>query len=313
MENKTLKISSTLAKLPTIDYRTLNAFQGDLKELKEVEYRKLKLNLFGDGVIPQNEFFVPIMVWIEPKSKKPYILDGHQRINVIKSCNGEPYELPYIEIPAKNKVEAKKALALVNSQYGRITRDGWDGFMHDVDVDWLRGMTTLEAFTLPPIEGLDMPNIDNALYSGGQMLGGDSGEAREIDSDDYEDEDELSSKYTTKVTAPTYEPKNDKPDVSELYKMTTASRLLSEIKDSEGISQADKEFLILAAQRHIVFDYEKIADYYAHSSKQMQELMERSALVIIDFNQAIELGYIKLKNDIQAITQADDDKKPKHE
>ena len=153
MENKTLKISSALAAFPTIDYRTLNAFQGDLKELKEVEYRKLKLNLFGDGVIPQNEFFVPLMVWVEPKTKKPYILDGHQRINVIKSCNGEPYELPYIPIEAKNKVEAKKKLALVNSQYGRITRDGWDGFMHDVDTDWLRGMTTLEAFTLPPIEG----------------------------------------------------------------------------------------------------------------------------------------------------------------
>ena len=153
MENKTLKISSTLAKLPTIDYRTLNAFQGDLKELKEAEYRKLKLNLFGDGVIPQNEFFVPLMVWIEPKTKKPYILDGHQRVNVIKSCNGEPYELPYLQIDAKNKVEAKKKLALVNSQYGRITRDGWDSFMHDVDVDWVRGMTTLEAFTLPPLEG----------------------------------------------------------------------------------------------------------------------------------------------------------------
>jgi hypothetical protein len=181
MENKTLKISSTLSKLPTIDYRTLNAFQGDLKELKEVEYRKLKLNLFGDGIIPQNEFFVPIMVWFEPKSKKPYILDGHQRINVIKSCNGEPYELPYIPIEAKNKVEAKKKLALVNSQYGRITRDGWDGFMHDVDTDWLRGMTTLEAFTLPPIEGFgkdfepaeienELSNIDSNNNSDNQNI-----------------------------------------------------------------------------------------------------------------------------------------------
>ena len=181
MENKTLKISSALAAFPTIDYRTLNAFQGDLKELKEVEYRKLKLNLFGDGVIPQNEFFVPLMVWVEPKTKKPYILDGHQRINVIKSCNGEPYELPYIPIEAKNKVEAKKKLALVNSQYGRITPDGWDGFMHDVDVDWVRGMTTLEAFTLPPIEGFgkdfepaeienELSNIDSNNNSDNQNI-----------------------------------------------------------------------------------------------------------------------------------------------
>lgn len=181
MENKTLKISSALAAFPTIDYRTLNAFQGDLKELKEVEYRKLKLNLFGDEGIPQNEFFVPLMVWVEPKTKKPYILDGHQRINVIKSCNGEPYELPYIPIEAKNKVEAKKKLALVNSQYGRITRDGWDGFMHDVDTDWLRGMTTLEAFTLPPIEGFgkdfepaeienELSNIDSNNNSDNQNI-----------------------------------------------------------------------------------------------------------------------------------------------
>jgi len=181
MENNKLKISPALSVLPTIDYRTLNAFQGDLKELKEAEYRKLKLNLFGDGVIPQNEFFVPLMVWIEPKTKKPYILDGHQRVNVIKSCNGEPYELPYLQIDAKNKVEAKKKLALVNSQYGRITRDGWDGFMHDVDVDWVRGMTTLEAFTLPPIEGFgkdfepaeienELSNIDSNNNSDNQNI-----------------------------------------------------------------------------------------------------------------------------------------------
>lgn len=157
MEN-TLKISPALSGLPTIDYRSLSDFQGDFKTLSEVEYTKLKLNLFGDGIIPQNEFFVPLMVWIEPKSKKPYILDGHQRINVIKSLNGMPYELPYIEIAAKNKNEAKKKLALVNSQYGKITRDGWDSFMHDVDTDWVRGMTTLEAFTLPPLEGFGLAN-----------------------------------------------------------------------------------------------------------------------------------------------------------
>ncbi len=170
MENNKLKIADALANYPTIDYRTLNAFQGDLKELKEAEYRKLKLNLFGDGVIPQNEFFVPLMVWVEPKTKKPYILDGHQRVNVIKSCNGEPYELPYLQIDAKNKVEAKKKLALVNSQYGRMTREGWDSFMHDVDVDWVRGMTTLEAFTLPPLEGFGKDfepetNADNSLVN----------------------------------------------------------------------------------------------------------------------------------------------------
>ena len=41
------------------------------------------------------------------------------------------------------------------------------------------------------------------------------------------------------------------------------------------------------------------ADYYAHASKEMQELMEDSALVIIDFGKAIEKGYIRLSDEIR--------------
>ena len=37
-------------------------------------------------------------------------------------------------------------------------------------------------------------------------------------------------------------------------------------------------FLKLAASRHIVFYYGKIADYYAKADRDIQELMERSAL-----------------------------------
>ena len=58
-------------------------------------------------------------------------------------------------------------------------------------------------------------------------------------------------------------------------------------------------FLIDAARRHNIFNYEKIADYYSHSSKEMQELMEDSGLVIIDFEKAIQLGYVKLCEDIK--------------
>jgi hypothetical protein len=51
--------------------------------------------------------------------------------------------------------------------------------------------------------------------------------------------------------------------------------------------------------RHNVFNYEKIADYYSHASPEMQALMERSALVIIDFEKAIELGYVRLCDEIR--------------
>ena len=103
--------------------------------------------------------------------------------------------------------------------------------------------------------------------------------------------------YTKKIEAPIYEPRHIKPHILELYDTKKTKRLIIDIKKS-NLPEEEKEFLINAARRHTVFNYEKIADYYAHSGKEMQELMERSALIIIDFERAIELGYIKVCENI---------------
>ena len=105
-------------------------------------------------------------------------------------------------------------------------------------------------------------------------------------------------KYSAKIESPIYEPKNTKPHIIELCDKSKTHRLIKEI-DASSLSYDEKMFLIDAARRHNVFNYEKIADYYAHSSKEMQHLMERSGLVIIDFEDAIEYGYIKLCDDIK--------------
>ena len=59
--------------------------------------------------------------------------------------------------------------------------------------------------------------------------------------------------------------------------------------------------MTLAAYRHTGFNYERIADFYAHSSPEVQKLMDDSALVIIDFQRAIELGYVKLSEEISKL------------
>lgn len=114
--------------------------------------------------------------------------------------------------------------------------------------------------------------------------------------DDIKDESE--KKYSSKIEAPIYEPKNQKPHIIELVDVQKAHRLVREIEVS-NLPLDEKKFLLYAARRHYVFNYEKIADYYAHSSKEMQELMEKSGLVIIDFDKAIQYGYIKLCDDIK--------------
>ena len=112
-----------------------------------------------------------------------------------------------------------------------------------------------------------------------------------------QEETKQEQKYTTKIKAPVYEPKNRKPHVLELVDQYKAKRLIQEIKNST-VTDEEKLFLIEAAKRHNVFNYELIADYYAHATKEMQELMERSALVIIDFEKAIQLGYVQLCKEI---------------
>ena len=105
-------------------------------------------------------------------------------------------------------------------------------------------------------------------------------------------------KYSTKVSSPQYLPNDRKPNVSSLYDYKKYSQLLYEINNS-NVSEEEKNFLRLAATRHIVFDYSLIADYYANSDKEMQELMEHSGLVIIDLDDAIANGYVKLSEKIK--------------
>jgi hypothetical protein len=105
-------------------------------------------------------------------------------------------------------------------------------------------------------------------------------------------------KYSSKIEAPIYEPKNKQPHLLELCDKSKTHRLMKEIEAS-NLPYDEKMFLMDASRRHMVFNYEKIADYYAHATPEMQHLMERSGLVIIDFEKAIQYGYVKLCDEIR--------------
>ena len=103
--------------------------------------------------------------------------------------------------------------------------------------------------------------------------------------------------YTKKIDSPKYEASEEKPNINELVDDTKTKDLIRKIQQSD-LNKKEKDFLIKAAQRHIVFNYAKIADYYANSEKDVQQLMEDSALIIIDFKKAIEQGYVNLNEKI---------------
>lgn len=116
-------------------------------------------------------------------------------------------------------------------------------------------------------------------------------------------EQDQENPYTQKVESPVYEPKGEKPELAELFNTQKTDELVAEIEKAD-VPVDVKAFLTLAAQRHTVFDFGKIAEFYCHSPKSVQELMEKSALVIIDFNKAIENGFVQLSKDIAELYKA---------
>lgn len=115
---------------------------------------------------------------------------------------------------------------------------------------------------------------------------------------------EEEKKYTMKTNIPQYDIKGEQPEISELCDTSKTRELLEKIKQS-NVSEEEKKFLRYGAYRHLCFNYSKIAEYYAQANKEMQELMEDSALVIIDFEDAIAKGYVEMSKQV-ALLRGDD-------
>jgi hypothetical protein len=112
------------------------------------------------------------------------------------------------------------------------------------------------------------------------------------------------SPYTNKTNAPIYEPTGQEHKPKQLYDPTKTQRLLSDIETAD-IPDDVRNFLVSAAHRHTAFNYSKIADYYATAPKEIQSLFEDSALVIIDFEQAIQNGFVKLDASVEEAFKQD--------
>ena len=119
-------------KCDTKDSLPLNALtelQGELKTLSKENAEKLKKQ------IRENGFIVPFFVWRDKDVN--YILDGHQRKDVLlqMEADGEelPSRFPVVYVQSDNEKDAKKKLLAINSQYGKMTEESLFNFMEEVD------------------------------------------------------------------------------------------------------------------------------------------------------------------------------------
>jgi hypothetical protein len=115
--------------------------------------------------------------------------------------------------------------------------------------------------------------------------------------------------YSRKLDPPIYKPTGEKPKIETLANDEKARTLRAEIDAARkaGTIPADvATFLRKAADRHTVFDFHNIAEFYCHAPADVQRLFENSALVIIDFNSAIEKGFVHLTDKLAALVGDDE-------
>ena len=126
-------------------------------------------------------------------------------------------------------------------------------------------------------------------------------DALDTDNKNSENEDDF---YSTKIDSPIYKPSGEKPKLEETFDVSKYNQLIDEINKSK-LSENEKQFLIHAASRHIIFRYKDLAEYYCHTSPEMQDLMEKSALVIIDYKKAVENSFVMMTKELMEIYEDD--------
>lgn len=108
--------------------------------------------------------------------------------------------------------------------------------------------------------------------------------------------------YTEKTDIPQYQITGETVSLEACIDTNKYTELVAEIEQS-NVNEKEKQFLKEAATRHYGFIYKKVAEYYAQASAEMQELMEKSALVIIDYQDAIKNGYVKLTKSLMEMIE----------
>jgi len=202
-----------------------------------------------------------------------HILVGTHRVMAAKSLGWDTVPVQWVDVTPEQEL---RILVVDN----RTTRIGHDD-------------TTIIADILA-----ELANTDGGLDGTGYNAGDLDTLINDIANVELEDVDP--NNYSRKIEAPIYEITGERPAIGDLYNLDKYTALIVSIEASKLPADV-KTFLRHAAARHIVFDYKNIAEYYAHADADLQDLMEQSALVIIDFDKALQYGFVDMVRDLEEI------------
>lgn len=249
----------------------------DRSKLKPFERNVM---IHSDAQVAQIAASIEEFGWTNPVlvDEQQEIIAGHGRIAAAERLGID--EVPVIVLAGLSD-EQKRAYRLADNKIP--LNAGWDDELLKLEFAEL-----LDSGFDISLTGFSKLEIDDLL-----------GEADSTSEGDEE-------RYTAKIDSPVYEPSESEPEVSELYDEEKTLRLVNDIRSASLPADLEK-FLLAAAERHTVFNFNKIADYYAHAPDNIQALFEASALVIVDYQQAIENGFVHMTKRMVEIIHGGDE------
>lgn len=159
---KTIKIAVEGKLALSMD--DLQPFQGDLKTLGKEDYEKFRNNILKYG------YSFVIHIW--RFQGKNYIIDGHQRLSLLKQMKEvEGYEIPPLPVAvveAASFKEAKRKILAGTSQYGKMSPESLLDFarLNEINIDDILGDFTFSDFKTPDLTKLLHIQVDeNAVGS----------------------------------------------------------------------------------------------------------------------------------------------------
>jgi len=127
------KVTNKVKSLKVVDSSTF--LQWDFNTLKNPKRDVTKLK----NAIKKGGWSFPVIVWLNTKTEKPYVIDGAGRRKAVEELVSDGIvidEIPYVEIEAKNLEEAKQKALEVSSQFGEITRASFELFTEGLEIEF---------------------------------------------------------------------------------------------------------------------------------------------------------------------------------
>jgi len=144
-----MEIKLNVKESISIPLEQLKPFQGELKKLSEENFNKLRNEILDDG------FNFAFHVW---KSDGCYfIIDGHQRHYVLTQLKKQGYNIDLVPcnvVEADSIESAKRKVLQAVSQYGKLTNEGYLGFVDGLELDFTN-------FDLPDFTPPELPQADD--------------------------------------------------------------------------------------------------------------------------------------------------------